>query len=48
MHVAMQIVAVGVEPVLGTLDVTADLCNDPPETASKVHLDKRATSWAAR
>jgi len=38
--VAMQIVAVGVEPVLGALAVTADLCDDPPEPRRMVHLDK--------
>src|SRR4029453_6898811 len=38
--VAMQVVAVGIEPGLGALDVTADPAHHPPEPRRMIHLDK--------
>ena len=38
--VAMQVVAVGVEPGLGALDMTADPADHPPEPRRMVHLDE--------
>ena len=38
--VAMQVVAVGVEPGLGALDMIADPRNDPPEPGRMVHFDE--------
>ncbi len=38
--VAMQIIAVGIEPGLGALDMTADLRDDPPEPCRMIHLDE--------
>src|ERR1700674_1551935 len=38
--VAMQVVAVGVEPGLGALDMIAGPCDDPPEPRRMVHFDK--------
>ena len=38
--VTVQIVAVGVEPGLGALDVAADFRDDPPEPRRMVHLDQ--------
>src|SRR5262245_19573671 len=38
--VAMQIVAVGIEPALGALDVIADAADHAPEPRRVVHLDE--------
>src|SRR4249920_3586605 len=38
--VPMQIIAVGVEPALGALDVIADPVHHPPEPRRMVHLDE--------
>jgi hypothetical protein len=38
--VAMQIVAVGIEPGLGALDMTADFRDYPPEPRRMIHLDE--------
>ena len=38
--VAMQIVAVGIEPGLGALDMTADPADHPPEPRRMIHLDE--------
>src|ERR1700680_2147695 len=38
--VAMQVVAMGVEPGLGALDMVANLVDDPPESRRVVHLDE--------
>src|SRR6202011_615565 len=38
--IAMQVVAVGVEPGLGALDMVAGPCDHPPEPRRMVHLDK--------
>src|SRR4051812_778386 len=38
--VAMQVVAVGIEPRLGALDMAADLANHAPEPRRVVHLDE--------
>jgi hypothetical protein len=38
--VAMQVVAVGIEPGLGALDMTADFPDHPPEPRRMIHLDE--------
>src|SRR6185369_3451011 len=38
--VAMQVVAIGVEPALGAFDMVADAADDPPEPRRVVHLDE--------
>src|ERR1700688_4338590 len=38
--VAMQVVAVGIEPALGALDMTAGFGDDPPEPRRMIHLDE--------
>ena len=38
--IAVQIVAVGIEPALGTLDVVADATDHAPEPRRVVHLDE--------
>jgi hypothetical protein len=38
--VAVQIIAVGVEPGLGAVDMAADLAHDAPEPRRVVHLDE--------
>src|SRR5947207_11367078 len=38
--VAMQVVAVSVEPGLGALDVTADPADHPPEPRRMIHFDE--------
>src|ERR1700724_3738975 len=38
--VAMQVVAVGVEPGLGALDVTADPADHSPEPRRMIHFDE--------
>jgi hypothetical protein len=38
--VAMQIVAVGVEPALGAINMAADFRDHPPEPRRMVHLDQ--------
>jgi len=36
----MQVVAMGIEPVLGALDMAADPAADPPEPRRVIHLDE--------
>src|SRR5467141_3783235 len=36
----MQVVAVGIEPGLGALDMTADPCDDPPKPRRMIHFDE--------
>ncbi len=38
--VAMQVVAAGIEPSLGALDVTADPADHPPEPRRMIHFDE--------
>src|SRR5260370_27191994 len=38
--VAMQVVAVGIEPGLGALDMIADPVDHPPEPRRMIHLDE--------
>jgi len=46
--VAMQIVAVGIEPGLGALDMTADPCDHPPEPPRMIHFDEMRHLMGAR
>src|SRR6202007_1491053 len=38
--IAMQVVAVGIEPGLGALDMAADPGDHPPESRRMIHLDQ--------